>query len=330
MLQQLKLKKKNAIFFGLFLIVLFSVFLVLIKKEERLYSRILMEVSEQIVRDKRPTPVQSSRFYAVVAKDYYDTVFVSKKSYIYSTSSLVDTLQKIVTEDDQEIATGKRPVGLPFWDSSLKPFSPNAAKLSRFVIGNDFAYKVPKPPVYGGTDFNRALSEVKSASDERTADQSAAINFWGGVPGTEAPAGVWQNRLYDVTKKYHLSDEEYAYAQMVLAESLADAFVECWKVKFIYWTKRPDMTDKSIETAMPNPPFPGYVSGHSTVSFTAAVVLSQLFPEDTKIFLRDAEEAKNSRLWAGIHFPYDNEEGEKLGKAVGQDVIRILKLQALR
>lgn len=330
MLQQLKLKKKNAIFFGLFLIVLFSVFLVLIKKEERLYSRILMEVSEQIVRDKRPTPVQSSRFYAVVAKDYYDTVFVSKKSYIYSTSSLVDTLQKIVTEDDQEIATGKRPVGLPFWDSSLKPFSPNAAKLSRFVIGNDFAYKVQKPPVYGGTDFNRALSEVKSASDERTADQSAAINFWGGVPGTEAPAGIWQNRLYDVTKKYHLSDEEYAYAQMVLAESLADAFVECWKVKFIYWTKRPDMTDKSIETAMPNPPFPGYVSGHSTVSFTAAVVLSQLFPEDTKIFLNDAEEAKNSRLWAGIHFPYDNEEGEKLGKAVGQDVIRILKLQALR
>lgn len=327
-----KLKTKKSIIFlvAVLLVIISSVFLYSIKKVEKNNSRILMEVSEQVVREKRPTPIQSSRFYATIAKDYYEKVYVSKTPYTYSTSTLEGILQKIAGEDGQEIIPGARLVGAPFWDSSAKPFSPNAAKLSRFVIGSNFPYKVPKPPVYGGTEFNKALAEVRYASEERTADQAAAINFWGGVPGTEAPAGIWQNRLYDVTKKYKLNDEEYAYVQMILAESVADAFVECWKVKYTYWTKRPDMTDKSIETAMPNPPFPGYVSGHSTISFAAATVLAQFFPNDSKIFLTDAEEAKNSRLWAGIHFPHDNEEGELLGKAVGQDVIKNLNLKAVR
>lgn len=293
-------------------------------------SRKMMILAEQIVREKKPTPPQSSRFYAIVAKEYYTTIYITNKEYKYSTISLESILKKIVKQDSQEILAGERPVGVPYWVSDKKPFSPNAGKLERFVIDSGFSYNVPKPPLYGGDEFKKALLKVKEASDNRTLEQGAAINFWGGIPGTEAPAGIWQNRLYEVTKKYKLSDKEYAYAQMILAESVADSFMECWKVKYTYWTKRPDMTDTTIVTAMPNPPFPGYVSGHSTISFTAATVLGVLFPKDKEIFLSDAEEAKNSRLWAGIHFPYDNEEGEKLGKAVGEFVVKKLALKPIK
>jgi hypothetical protein len=55
-----------------------------------------------------------------------------------------------------------------------------------------------------------------------------------------------------------------------------------------------------------------------------------LFPSDAKTFLNDANEAKNSRLWAGIHFSYDNEEGEILGKKVGFFIITKLNLEALK
>lgn len=163
---------------------------------------------------------------------------------------------------------------------------------------------------------------VKEASENRSPEQGAAVNFWGGIPGTEAPAGIWQNVFYETSKKHKLTNKEYAYAQMILAEAIADSFTECWSVKYAHWTKRPDMTDASIQTAMPNPPFPSYVSGHSTISFAAATVLSELFPGDKIEYLNDAEEAKNSRLWAGIHFPYDNEEGKKLGIAIGEYVIK--------
>jgi hypothetical protein len=310
--------------------VIFSFFFVSSSLDAVQPSRNMMVVAEQIVREKKPTPTQSSRFYAIVAKEYYTTTYNTNKEYKYSTSSLESVLKKVIKQDSQEILAGERPVGVPYWVSDKKPFSPNAGKAERFVIDSSFSYQVPKPPLYGGDEFKKALQIVKEASGGRTLEQGAAINFWGGVPGTEAPAGIWQNRLYEVTKKYNLSDKEYAYAQMVLAESVADAFMECWKVKYTYWTKRPDMTDTTIAVAMPNPPFPGYVSGHSTISFTAATVLGALFPKDKEIFLSDAEEAKNSRLWAGIHFPYDNEEGEKLGKAVGEFVVKKLTLKSIK
>lgn len=321
-------KVSMVIFFSIIATLIFS--FLFYSNDRVLPSRGVMIIAEQIVREKKPTPTQSSRFYAIVAKEYYTTTYNTNKEYKYSTSSLESILKKVIKQDSQEILAGERPVGVPYWVSDKKPFSPNAGKLERFVVDSSFSYQVPKPPLYGGGEFKKALQIVKDASDGRTLEQGAAINFWGGVPGTEAPAGIWQNRLYEVTKKYNLSDKEYAYAQMVLAESVADAFMECWKIKYTYWTKRPDMTDTTIAVAMPNPPFPGYVSGHSTISFTAATVLGVLFPKDKDVFLKDAEEAKNSRLWAGIHFPYDNEEGEKLGIAVGEFVVKKLTLESIK
>lgn len=330
--------QKTKQFFGPFFfvvalfIVIAVVFFAVSRSQDgvRQPSRIVMELAEEIVRKEKPTPTQSSRFYALVAREYYDTNHVTQKRFVYSTSSLTSTLAVVRADDDQEIATGTRPIGESYWVSEKKPFSPNAGGAKRFVLDESFSYKVPEPPLYGSEEFLLALAEVKNVSLARSAEQVAAINFWGGVPGSEQPAGIWQNRLYDITKKYDLTDKEYAYAQMVLAEAVADAFMECWKVKYTYWTKRPDMVDKTIQTAMPNPPFPGYVSGHSTISFAGATVLAKLFPGDAEMYLGDAEEAKNSRLWAGIHFSHDNEEGKKLGIAVGNAVILKLGIKPMR
>jgi hypothetical protein len=50
-------------------------------------------------------------------------------------------------------------------------------------------------------------------------------------------------------------------------------------------------------------------------------VLSHFFPNDAADLAARAEEAKNSRLWAGIHFPLDNEMGAVGGAMVGRLVI---------
>ena len=81
---------------------------------------------------------------------------------------------------------------------------------------------------------------------------------------------------------------------------------------------------------MDNRNFPSYVSGHSTISRTAAGVLSVLFHAKEAVWLKNAVEARDSRLWAGIHFPYDNNEGFKLGAAVADQVIENLDLKAIR
>lgn len=312
---------------------------------EKLQSRVVMETAMQIVREDKPTPPQSSRFYAIVSTECFDTYISSipKRKYTntlngdFSTSSQRALLREIINEDNANSAGFMMKVGPEFWNQvsgwtteKKQPFSPRAAEMSQFITDDSFTYQVPTPPIYGSEEFKKGLSEVKAAAERRTPEQGAIINFWGGIPGTEAPAGIWQNRLYDLTKNKHLSDLQYAYAQMILAQSLADSFRECWKTKFVYQTKRPDMTDPTIPLAMANPPFPSYVSGHSTISFTAATVLSAMFPDLKDQVMSDAKAAKDSRLNAGIHFPYDNDEGEKLGRAVGEFVVKKLNLQKMK
>ena len=79
--------------------------------------------------------------------------------------------------------------------------------------------------------------------------------------------------------------------------------------------------DPSLDALIPTPPFPSYTSGHSTISTAAATVLGYLFPADEAALSERAEEAQRSRLWAGIHFPLDNEMGALGGGMIGRLVV---------
>jgi membrane-associated phospholipid phosphatase len=102
---------------------------------------------------------------------------------------------------------------------------------------------------------------------------------------------------------------------------MADGFVCCWDAKFTYWAARPITADPALDVLIATPPFPSYTSGHSTISAAAATVLSHSFPFDAGELFAMAEEAKNSRLWAGIHFPLDNDMGALGGGMVGRLVV---------
>lgn len=81
--------------------------------------------------------------------------------------------------------------------------------------------------------------------------------------------------------------------------------------------------DAGFVQLLVTPGFPGYVSGHATISAAAAQVLSYHFPNQQKNYHLLAEEAANSRLWGGIHFDSDNKQGLLLGASVGSEVLLI-------
>jgi len=47
-------------------------------------------------------------------------------------------------------------------------------------------------------------------------------------------------------------------------------------------------------------------------------VLAYLFPEHADFIRGVGKEAGDSRIWAGIHYPIDNDAGVQLGKSVAQ------------
>jgi hypothetical protein len=230
--------------------------------------------------------------------------------------------------DKDGSSTPARPTGDAYWLGE-SPLEVTAGSWDRWIV-SDMSFPIPPPPEYMSAEHIEGLNAVYEAALARSSEQGAMVNFWGGVPGTEAPAGIWQNRLYNVTKDSGLTDVEYAEAQKILAQALADSFMECWKSKYTYWTKRPSMVRSDIQLAMDNPRFPSYVSGHSTISRTAAEVLTALFPEYSETWYKDAEVAKNSRLWAGIHYPYDNENGAALGHEIGAAIVAKLQLNPIQ
>jgi hypothetical protein len=205
---------------------------------------------------------------------------------------------------------------------TILPFSPKAGSWSRWLLSNSEDFQVPEPvtPTSDKEAYNKQLETTRQAALSRDSYWVSVINFWGGTPGTETPSGIWLNQLQTEEEKTS-NEADFSRVQSVLAQSLADSFMETWKVKYTYWTQRPDMADSTIITAMPNPPFPAYVSGHSTISRTAASILGSFYPQKADLFFKNAELARDSRLYAGIHLPQDNEQGFKLGEKIGSKIL---------
>ena len=100
-----------------------------------------------------------------------------------------------------------------------------------------------------------------------------------------------------------------------------DAFVACYEAKYTYWSPRPFQVDPEFKSLFPSPNHPSYPSAHSCQSAAVATVLASFFPGDREALMLGAEEAGNSRMWAGIHFQSDIDAGLALGISVGQLVV---------
>ena len=56
---------------------------------------------------------------------------------------------------------------------------------------------------------------------------------------------------------------------------------------------------------------------HPRVSGAAATLLGEVFPSQRRELQSMADEAAMSRLYGGIHYRFDNEQGLKLGQKIG-------------
>jgi membrane-associated phospholipid phosphatase len=219
-----------------------------------------------------------------------------------------------------------RLTGDGFWQPTppgyfQQPVDPLAGTWRTWVLARGDQYRPAPPPSYGSPAWSAELGGVQEAVARRTPDQEAAVRFWAGGPGTVTPAGLWIEIARDLIVRDGLDAAHAARVLALTSVAMADGFICCWDAKYTYWTERPITADPTLETLIPTPPFPSYTSGHSTISAAAATVLGHLFPDDAAALANRAEEAKDSRLWAGIHFPIDNEMGALGGSMIGRLVV---------
>jgi membrane-associated phospholipid phosphatase len=196
------------------------------------------------------------------------------------------------------------------------------------------------------------LNEVKAlgaaTGSSRTADQQQIALFWADGAGTETPAGHWNSIAQDVATARGNTAIENARLFALINVAMADAAICAWEAKyaFNYWrpvtairnadTDGNDATasDPTWSSLIVTPPFPDYVSGHSTFSGAAASVLATFYGTDAIAFATDsdflpgvsrtfssfsaaASEAADSRVYGGIHFRSASEDGLAAGEVIG-------------
>jgi hypothetical protein len=237
-------------------------------------------------------------------------------------------------------------------------------------------FSLPGPPMaadgsYDPSEIDLALSDTSNLD----ATKKAKAEYWADGPQSEFPPGHTMVFAQAMSKiRGHTLDQD-AKEFFMLGNAEMDASISAWKLKYDYdcvrviTAIRKRYEDQYVTSWLgPNkgygkvlgqnwlpyqalnvvtPPFPEYVSGHSTFTaagrtimggfegsdkFNAQVVIpagSSRFEKNTpatnitltwKTLTAAADEAGWSRRWGGIHFKSGDEHGRLLGKVVASDV----------
>jgi hypothetical protein len=234
------------------------------------------------------------------------------------------------------------------------------------VMDSCSQFMPPRPPKFDVKDkkspYYQAMMEIKNIGDSLTDEQKEIADFWDDNPfklnvsghvmfGTKkfSPGGHWMNIVGIAAKnaKADFSTTVAAYTETSIA--LFDAFISCWDEKYRSNYIRPESAINKYVNAEWNPyiqtpPFPSYTAGHATISAAAAEAMTNWFGDhlsftDTsslefgiksrpiESFRLAAVEAAKSRMYGGIHYRFDVEEGNKCGKQLGDMIVQKLKFK---
>jgi membrane-associated phospholipid phosphatase len=103
-----------------------------------------------------------------------------------------------------------------------------------------------------------------------------------------------------------------------MSATMFDAIIGCWDAKLTYWYVRPWQADAGIVVlpSVGKPNHPSFPSGHSCASSSGAAILAAFFPRDRATLDAMVTAAGLSRMYGGIHFRFDIDAGQVLGRSV--------------
>jgi len=226
------------------------------------------------------------------------------------------------TDGFDAVWTGTVPTGPGFWSSDFDPprppLLPLLGQMRPFFLKSGDQFRPGPPPSFGSEAYLAALAEVRQISDHRTADQLRIAEFW----AMPTVAAFWNEEATTLITHNRLDERRAAHALALMHMATMDANIACHDAKYTYWLIRPYRADPAITTPIARPQHPSYPSNHACVSGTSAYVLGALFPADAARLAAMADEAGESRLYAGIHYRFDKDAGLRIARQVAALVLR--------
>lgn len=262
---------------------------------------------------------------------------------------------------------------LPFVDKDGKTFfvdflTPHWYRVKPFALEKSSQFRAPEYPKFGTEQLKKEVDEVMDFNANLDHNRKSTIEFMRDGPRSTGQAGHWLifAQMVSVRDKNDLDRDVKMFFSV--GTTSMDAFIACWETKRYYDSSRPwtlvrqlykgqmikgwggpdkgtvDIPAEKWHPYSPanfvSPPFPAYVSGHSTISGACAKMLELFTGSDyfgvtenricgiitetpgdpvslpLPTFSATAEMAGISRVLGGYHIQADNIEGLKLGRKV--------------
>ena len=245
-----------------------------------------------------------------------------------------------------------------------------------FALNSGDQFRPPPPALFGSREYARQTDQILRLSAALTDTQKVIAEYWADGPNSELPPGHWILFAQFVSRRDGHDLDRDARLFFLVGNAVMDAGIAAWDAKRAYDYVRPITAVHFLYAGMPvqawagpyqgkqwidganwlpyqpltfiTPPFPEYVSGHSTFSASAAEVLRRFTGSDhfhNQVIIRQgssriepgltpsrditlrwptfsaaAHESGVSRRYGGIHFKQGDLEGRILGRRVGSAV----------
>jgi membrane-associated phospholipid phosphatase len=219
--------------------------------------------------------------------------------------------------------SGAVPTGPCTW-SGVNPGNASAAAWQPLLLASPSEFRPPAPPPCGSAEAQRDLAEVRNFPRALTSANlitNARALYWQ-TPEGVFPWAILQLNRWVLEDKLENDPPKAARAYAYLGAIGFDAFIASQDAKFAYWYPRPSQMDPAISPLFAPPNFPSYPSNHSTFSTARSEMLAHLFPDRAPQIRALGKEAGDSRIWAGIHFEFDNQAGVDLGLNIARKYIQ--------
>ena len=280
----------------------------------------------------------------------------------------VNPPDRIVDPDRWQPIPFTRPDGTQFTPGFL---TPHWYRVRPVVLESSAQFRAEPVPTTRTDDalLRQQTDAVLTYNRTLTPAQKAVVEFMRDGPRSTGQSGHWLRFAQDVSRRDHNDLDADVKLYFSVAVAAFDAFVACWETKRFYDSSRPwtlvrhyhagrkvlgwagpqggvvEMPAEEWHPYSPyvfvTPPFPGYTSGHATVSGACAKVL-ELFTGsdrygakevrsccvltekatgdtvtlDLPTFSATAEMAALSRAMGGYHSPIDNDVGLRIGREI--------------
>lgn len=242
----------------------------------------------------------------------------------------------------------------------LPPLLPGWGRVTPFAIPSGSTFRPKGQPEFGNAEYARQLEEVRLLGAlqnttvtkiTRTPEQTQIAIFWAyDRPDTFRPPGQWNEIAQKVALEQGTTLEANARLFALLNIAQADAGIAAWDAKYTYDQLRPitairqadsdpnqsTVGDPNWDSLLPTPPFPDYISGHSTFASVSGKILSNFFGDNINFtatsqelngvtrsynsFTQAADEDGISRIYGGVHVRSANEDGLATGRSVADYV----------